>query len=100
VNVEIKEQSKQWMHIHSPNKPKKFKQMLSARKLMATLFWDRKGVLVVDFMQQGMTTKSVVYCKTLRKLCRAIQNKKHGMLTYGEVLLHDNAEVKQSLLVK
>jgi hypothetical protein len=24
VNVEIKEQSKQWMHIHLPNKPKKF----------------------------------------------------------------------------
>jgi type IV secretory pathway VirD2 relaxase len=25
VNVETKEQSKQWMHTHSPNKPKKFK---------------------------------------------------------------------------
>jgi hypothetical protein len=30
VNVETKEQSKQWMHTHSPNKPKNFKQMLSA----------------------------------------------------------------------
>jgi hypothetical protein len=27
VNVETKDQSKQWMHTHSPNKPKKFKQM-------------------------------------------------------------------------
>jgi hypothetical protein len=26
MNVETKEQSKQWMHTHSPNKPKKFKQ--------------------------------------------------------------------------
>jgi hypothetical protein len=25
VNVETKEQSKQWMHTHSPSKPKKFK---------------------------------------------------------------------------
>ena len=25
VNAETKEQSKQWMHMHSPNKPKKFK---------------------------------------------------------------------------
>jgi hypothetical protein len=33
VNVETKEQSKQWMHTHSPNEPTKFKQMLSARKL-------------------------------------------------------------------
>jgi hypothetical protein len=30
VNVEIKEQPKQWMHTHSPNKLKKFKQTLSA----------------------------------------------------------------------
>jgi hypothetical protein len=30
VNVETKEQSKQWMHTHSPIKQKKFKQTLSA----------------------------------------------------------------------
>jgi hypothetical protein len=29
VNGEIKEQSRQWMRTHSPNKPKKFKQTLS-----------------------------------------------------------------------
>jgi hypothetical protein len=34
------------MHTHSPDKPKKFKQM-SAKKLMAAVFWDRKGVLMV-----------------------------------------------------
>jgi hypothetical protein len=54
ANVETKEQS-QWMHTHSPSKPKKFKQTLSARKLMAAVFWDRKGVLIVEFMQQGTT---------------------------------------------
>jgi hypothetical protein len=27
VSVETKEQSKQWMHTHSPNKPKKFKRL-------------------------------------------------------------------------
>jgi hypothetical protein len=30
VYVETKEQSKQWMHTHSPNKPNVFKQKLSA----------------------------------------------------------------------
>jgi hypothetical protein len=61
VNVEAKQQSKQWMHTHPPNKPKKFKQMLSATKLMAAVFWDRK-VVVVEFMQQGTTVTSEVYC--------------------------------------
>jgi hypothetical protein len=38
VSVETKEQSKQWMHTHSPKKPRKFKQTLSARKLMGAAF--------------------------------------------------------------
>jgi hypothetical protein len=66
VNVEDKQQSKQWIHIHSPNKLKKFKQT-PARKLMASVFWDRKGVLMVKFMQQVTTVMSHMYCKTLKK---------------------------------
>jgi hypothetical protein len=89
VNVETKEQSKQWMYTHPPNKPKKFKQTLSARKLVETLFWDRKRVLLVEFMHQG-TTLSEVYCETFRKLRRDIQKNRHGMLTYAVVLLHDS----------
>jgi histone-lysine N-methyltransferase SETMAR len=32
-----------------------------------------------------------VYCDTLQKLRRAIQNKRRGMLSRGVVMLHDNA---------
>jgi hypothetical protein len=32
VNVETKEQSKHWMHTHSPNRPKKFKQTSACQK--------------------------------------------------------------------
>jgi hypothetical protein len=32
VNVQTREQSKQWIHTHSPKKPKKFKQTSSASK--------------------------------------------------------------------
>jgi hypothetical protein len=32
---------------------------MSARKLIAAVFWDRKGALVVEFTQQGNTIKSV-----------------------------------------
>jgi histone-lysine N-methyltransferase SETMAR len=94
VNVETKEKPKQWMHTRSPNKPKNLnKHSLPARKLMAVVFWNWKGVLMMEFMQQGTTITSKVYCKTLKKLCRAIQNKKFGMLTYGVVLLHDSVHL-------
>jgi hypothetical protein len=62
VNAETKEQSKQWIYTYSP---KEFKQMLPTRKPIATVFRDRKWVLMVKFMQQG-TTMSKMYCKILK----------------------------------
>jgi hypothetical protein len=48
---------------------------------------------MAEFMQQGATRKSEMYCETLKKNCvgPAIQNKRRGMLTYSVVLSHDNA---------
>jgi hypothetical protein len=58
-----------------------------ARKLKGTLLCDRTNVLLVKFMQQGITVMSEVNCEThtKKKLCRAIQ--RHGMLTDGLVLI-------------
>jgi histone-lysine N-methyltransferase SETMAR len=42
-------------------------------------------------MPRGTTIDAKRYCETLRKLRRAIQNKRRGMLSGGLVLLHDNA---------
>jgi histone-lysine N-methyltransferase SETMAR len=85
-----KHQSCEWHHLWSPKKPRKFKQVVSMRKIMATVFWDRKGVLLVDFLPKGTTINAQCYCETLRQLRRAIQNQRHGMLSRGVVLLHDN----------
>lgn len=90
VTPETKQQSRQWKHSESP-KPKKFKQTLSAGKIMATVFWDRQGVLLVEFMPRGTTINSNTYCETLKKLRRAIQNRRRGKLTKGIRLHHDNA---------
>jgi alpha-amylase/alpha-mannosidase (GH57 family) len=53
-----KEQSKQCGCTHIHQKSKKCLNKRLARKLMATVFWDRKGVLMVEFMQQGTTIMS------------------------------------------
>ena len=44
---ESKRSSVQWRHPGSP-KPKKAKTTFHAVKVMATIFWDSKGVLYVD----------------------------------------------------
>jgi histone-lysine N-methyltransferase SETMAR len=75
----------------SPDKPKKFKQTVFTRKQMETVFWYRKRVLMVGFVQRGTVVMSEVYCKTLKWLRRAIQNKRYRLLTSGVVLLHYSA---------
>ena len=59
--------------------------------MIATVFWDRNGILLTEFMAPGTTITWEVYCETLNKLRRSIQNKRRGMLTKGVVLPHDNA---------
>lgn len=78
---ENKRQSMEWHRANSPSKPKKEKPLLQTRKVMATVFWDRKGLIHVDFMARGATINSESYCETLQRLRRAIQNKRRGMLS-------------------
>ena len=44
---ENKALSRQWVGPGSP-RPKKFKTQLSAGKVMATVFWDANGVIMLD----------------------------------------------------
>ncbi|GFT31828.1 histone-lysine N-methyltransferase SETMAR [Trichonephila clavipes] len=90
ITPESKRQSMEWRHTNSPVRVKA-KRTISTRKVMATVFWDRHGVLLVEFMQQGTTINAAAYCTTPTKLRRAIQNKRRGLLTSGVLLLHGNA---------
>jgi len=89
---ELKQQSMEWRHTSLPTNTK-FKQTTSTRKIMCTVFWDRKGVLLVDFLLPGSTINTGVYCDTLQKLHCVIHNKQRGMLSWGVVMIvmiHDN----------
>jgi len=86
---ESKQQSMEWRHISSPTKTK-FKHTTSTLKVMCTMFWDRKGVLLADLLPQSSTINAGVCCNTLQKLHRLIQNKRHGTFNQGVVMIHDN----------
>jgi hypothetical protein len=85
-------QSSGCTHINHTSRKSLNKSCLPARKLMVTAFCDRKGVLMVEFMQQG-TTIMPEMCRETLKNCvgPAIQNKRRGMLTCGAMLLRDSA---------
>lgn len=69
-----------WMHSNSPNKPKKLKQTFNNRKVMATVFWDRKVVLLVKFMKLGTTINAAVFCQNFTTTAKSHskQKKRHA----------------------
>jgi len=53
---------------NSSPRTKKFKTSISVEKFMASVFWDRKGILLVDFMPPGATVNAAAYYDTLTRL--------------------------------
>ena len=69
---ENKVQSRQWVGPGSP-RPKKFKTQLSADKVMATVFWDTKGVIMLDILPNRSAITGVYYANLLDQLRTAIR---------------------------
>ncbi|GFO44020.1 histone-lysine N-methyltransferase SETMAR [Plakobranchus ocellatus] len=56
-----------WKHSSSPV-TKKFKVQRFAAKVMATVFWDAKGVILLDILPQGQCINAARYCSILTAL--------------------------------
>jgi len=50
----------------------KFKGQTSARKVVASVFWDCEGILFMEFLKRGAATNSERYVHTWRKLKKTI----------------------------
>jgi len=71
--LETKKASKEWRHTSIP-KPKKFCTQPSAGKVMLTLFWDERGVILEHYMTRGNTVTSATHADLLKNhLCPANQ---------------------------
>jgi len=59
-----KEQSKQWILSGEPA-PKKTKIVKSAGKVMATVFWDARGIIHIDYLPSKQTINDDYYAALL-----------------------------------
>ena len=62
---ETKRASKEWRHSLSP-KPNIFRTEPSAGKVMLTVFWDEKGVILENYTPRGTTVTSASYSDLLK----------------------------------
>lgn len=94
-----KRESMEWRRPSEP-RPKKAKVTQSTKKVMATIFWDYEGILLIDFKERNTTVTGTYYASLLEKLREAIKEKRRGKLSRGVRLLHDNAPVHTAAVAK
>ena len=87
---DTKKESMQWKRPGSPQP--------SASKVMATVFWDSKGIILIDYKPAGTSITGEYYANVIKQLRVAIKEKRRGKLyiAAGVLLLHDNAPVHKS----
>ena len=90
---EMKSSSMQWKTPASPT-PKKARVESSCGKVMLSCFWDRDGIIMTDYLEQGHTITGNYYSAKLRS---TLAKKRRGKLQKGILLLHDNAPAHRSI---
>ncbi len=95
-----------WVHYYTPESkrssmewrkkdegaPTKAKVTPSAGKVLCTVFWDMKGVLVIDFLHEQRTMNAAYYSALLRNVVKpAYRTKRRDIPIRSAILLHDNA---------
>jgi hypothetical protein len=68
------------------------KVTLTNKKHLLSVFWDSKGVILLDVLPRGMTITAEYYCGLLDKLKTAVMEKRQRRMTDGCLYMqHNNA---------
>ena len=93
---ESKRASAEWRG-KGESRPKRPKTQQSAGKVMASVFWDMHGILLIDFLPKGQTINSDYYIALLDRLADAIKKKMPHMAQKKPLFQQDNAPVYKSM---
>ena len=93
---ETKQQSMEWRHNGSP-RPQKLRVQKSAGKVLASIFWDQDGILLIDYLPKDQTINVEYYSSLLVQLKDILKEKCRGKFTKGVLFLHDNAPAHWAL---
>ena len=72
---ETKQQSVEWWNSGS-HSLQKFRVQKSAGKVIASIFWDQDGILLIDYLQKGQTINAEYYSSLLVQLKDILKEKR------------------------
>ena len=74
---ETKQQSIEWRHSGS-SRPKSLRVQKSAGKVLASIFWDQDGILLIEYLPKGQTINAEYYLSLLVQLKDILKEKRRG----------------------
>ena len=81
----------------TPTRPR---QQRSAGKVMMTIFWDKDGILLINYLARGSTINGPYYAPLIERLRSVILEKHCGKVSRGVLLLHDNPPCTSATLCR
>jgi len=69
----------------------------SAGKVLASIFWDQDGILLIAYLPKGQTINAECYSSLQVQLKDILLEKRQGKVIKGILFLHDNAPAHRAL---
>jgi histone-lysine N-methyltransferase SETMAR len=86
----------EWRHNIS-HRPKIFRVQKSAGKVLASIFWDQDGILLIEYPRNGQTINAENYSSLLVRLKEILKEKHEGKVTKWVLFLHENNPAHRAL---
>lgn len=98
-------QSTSEWRLPTEGRPTRARLSNNRQKVMATVFWDTEGVILVDFFKKPKESKkrgmdAAYYAKLIQNLRDLLPIKRRGKLARGVLLLQDNAPIHTAAEVR
>jgi transposase len=79
---------------------KKSKTQKSSSELLASVFWDRDGILLVDYLEKDATITAKYCVALLNKLKQQLVSKRRGKLPKEILFLQDNTSPHKAAITR
>jgi len=72
----------------------------SAGKVLASIFWDKDGILLTDYLLKGQTINVMYYSSLLVQLTDILKEERRGKFTKRVLFLYDNVMAHRALTIQ
>ena len=80
-----------------PTCPKKFQVQKSSGRVLASIFCDQDGILLIDYLPKGQTINAEYYSSLVVQMKDILKEKRRRNVTKGVLFWHDNVPAHRAL---